>query len=288
MSYSAQKGAAVTYHFTGTGLELLGSNEAIANEGKVNEVENTVNVTVDGKTYRTNDRLWKADNMCSAYSVSSLPYGEHTVTIELAKGSLQVDAIAVIGDLYQGEEVSIAPKTGTESGLPEEELSKELEGEIVPDLNAVPETSVIKKGDAYTIGKAVYEVTDVSAGTVAYRKPVNTKLTSEVIPATVKLSVDGKKQTFRVTKVSAKAFTGCSKLRKVIIGKNVTEVGKKAFYKNRNLRTIVLKTSNLKKVGKNAFKGIYKKAVFTCNKKEKKKYRKLLSKKTGFTKAMKL
>ena len=82
--------------------------------------------------------------------------------------------------------------------------------------------------------------------------------------------------TFRVTGISDKAFSGCSSLTKVTIGKNVTSIGKEAFAKDKNLKKIVIKSSGLKKVGKNAFKGVSKKAKVTVPKKMKSTYKKLL------------
>ena len=81
---------------------------------------------VDGQPYKEGDALWNADNMCTAYQVSGLEDSEHTVTIEVASGSLAVDAIAVIGSIYNSDEINVTPKKGTETGLPEEELPKTL------------------------------------------------------------------------------------------------------------------------------------------------------------------
>ena len=44
------------------------------------------------------------------------------------------------------------------------------------------------------------------------------------------------------------------------------------------------KSTTVPKIGKNAFKNIYKKAVFTVPKKAKTKYKKKLTKTTGFVK----
>ena len=54
------------------------------------------------------------------------------------------------------------------------------------------------------------------------------------------------------------------------------------------LSKITISSDKLKKVGKNAFKGIAAKAVFSCAKKNKKAYQKLLSKKAGFKNTMKV
>ncbi len=311
MSYSQGTGAAVSYTFEGTGLELLGSNKRVSNEGKANEVTNAVNVTVDGETIKTADPIWNAENMCTTYRVDGLPYGEHTVTVEVASGSLAIDAIAVLGEAYQGEEVQISPKVGTETNLPEEELPKDLDRNVVPELPQTPSpssdpkpnvpsaspvptvtpgtTSVpLKKGSICQAGDASYVVSNVSAKTVSYQVPKKTGTKSITVPATVKINTGSKTETFKVTAVSAGAFTKCKKLTKVTLGKNVETIDKEAFKGCKSLKKIAIKSTKLKKVGKNAIQGIHKKAVITCGKKNVKAYKKLFSKKTGYKKTMKV
>ena len=296
VSYSTGTGASITYTFNGTGLEVLGYNKSTGG---------TVNVKVDGQPYKEGDALWNADNMCTAYQVSGLEDSEHTVTIEVASGSLAVDAIAVIGSVYNGDEINVTPKTGTETGLPEEELPKDLTEDVVPDIStpspspAAPTTAPtttpqpiktpsVRKGYSFKVKGASYVVTDASKKTVSYRKAANKKIKSAAIPATVKVKANGVAYSFRVTDISAKAFAGCSKLKKVTIGKNVVSIGKEAFSKAKALKKITIKTTTLKKVGKNAIKGIYKKAKISCGKKKLKAYKKLFNAKTGYKKSMKL
>ncbi len=213
MSYSKEAGAALTYTFQGTGLEILGKNQAVSNKGKDNEISNKVNVTVDGETLNTNDTIWDADNMCTAYRVDGLPFGEHTVTIEVSQGSLAIDAVAVLGEAYQGEEVHLPPKTGTENNLPEEELPKDLNKDVIPTLNppASPgqQATPLKKGTICKSGNAFYVVTNVSNKTLAYQKPAKSSVKNAVIPATVKIKMENKSVTFKVTAISAKAFAKC-------------------------------------------------------------------------------
>ena len=92
-----------------------------------------------------------------------------------------------------------------------------------------------------------------------------------------------------VSKVSANA-------KSVTIGKTVTINGKKykvkaiaknAFKGKKKLKKIVIQSPYLTKVGKNAFKGISKKAKIYVPKKQYKKYKKLIAKKsTGYGKTM--
>lgn len=88
------------------------------------------------------------------------------------------------------------------------------------------------------------------------------------------------------------AFKGYKKLKSVTIGELVSSIGKNAFYKDKKLKKITIQSFVLSKVGKNAIKGINKKAVIKVpwddmdNKY--KAYKKLFKKKTGFRKKMKI
>ena len=95
------------------------------------------------------------------------------------------------------------------------------------------------------------------------------------------IAIKGKK--YPVISIQSNAFVKCKKLTKVIIGKNVRRIKPKAFYNCKKLKTIVIKTKKLtmKRVGKKAFAGIYKKAKITLpkggfSKKQKAAYKKIL------------
>ncbi len=133
-------------------------------------------------------------------------------------------------------------------------------------------------GSKYRITKMVFKKGKFKSGTAEYVGPYNREDTKATIKASVKIAG----RTFQVTAVAANAGRGCSKLTKVVIGKNVTKIGSKAFKGCGLLKTIQIKSKKLKSVGKNAFKGIHKKAVIKLpklSKKQKNKYKKLLKKK---------
>lgn len=92
----------------------------------------------------------------------------------------------------------------------------------------------------------------------------------------------------KVTSIEKKALYKGKKLKKITIGKNVQIIADNAFNGCKNLKSITIKSTVLKKVGKNAIKAIYKKATIKVPKKQYKKYKKLFSKKTGFKKSMKV
>ena len=72
------------------------------------------------------------------------------------------------------------------------------------------------------------------------------------------------------------AFAKCPKLTKVVIGEGAKTIGKNAFYKDSRLKSITIKSTNLKKVGKNSLKGISKKAKIYVPSQKYKAYKKLL------------
>ena len=205
------------------------------------------------------------------------------------------------------------PKEGTETNLPEEELPTEpvqtpqptvtptQEPTMIPTPQPTqipqptagtsptqkPTTETIKKGTNWKINGMVFEVTNAKKKTVKCKKAISKKVKKVTIPAVVVVSTKSGKQSFTVTEIAPKAFSNCKKMKKVVIGKNVTQIGKEAFSKDSSLQKITFQTTKLKKVGKNAIKGIAKKAVLTCPKKSKKAYQKIFTKKTGFQTKMK-
>ncbi len=127
---------------------------------------------------------------------------------------------------------------------------------------------VRKKGEGISHGYNFYCVTKTGAE-VTVTQTFEKKAT---IPSSI--SMDG--ITYKVTGITANAFYGNKKLKKITIGKNVRMIQKNAFRSCKNLKSIVIKTKKLKKVGKNAFKGIHAKAKIKVPSQKAKKYKKLL------------
>lgn len=255
MSKSTGKGAQLTYTFTGTGMEILAGTKSTA----------TLAVTVDGSVLTDAAETQTADDMNMIYSLSGLSYGQHTVTLEVVSGTLSVDMVGILGNVYQ----TAATPTNTPAPTP-------------------ATTETLKEGAVVSAGQASYKVTDVSKKQVAYQRPTKSTVTSATVPDTVKITENGNTVTYKVTTVGSSAFTKCKKLKSVTIGKNVTTIEKNAFKGCKNLKTIKIKSTSLKKVGKNAIQGIYKKAVITCNKKKVSAYKKLFNNASGYKKTMKL
>lgn len=154
-----------------------------------------------------------------------------------------------------------------------------------PNATASPTKTPLKKNQTVTPVKnnkksdaASYKVTDVKKKTVTYSK---TKTTSQkaVVPDTI--TVNGTK--LKVTAVGASAFAGNKKIKTVTLGKNITKIGTKAFYKAKNLSQITVNGNTIKSIGKNAFSGVKKNCKITVRAKDKKQYKKIvkLIKKAG-------
>ena len=154
---------------------------------------------------------------------------------------------------------------------------------IVPPVNTVT-PSAVRKGDEVKASGSKYTVTDVDKKTVEYKAPTSKKKTSITIPA--KITVDG--TSYKVTSIAKNACKGNKKLAKVTIGSNVTKIGANAFSGCSKLKNVIVKSKKLKSIGKNAFKGIHKKAAFKVPKAKYRAYKKLLKSKVGYKKTMKL
>lgn len=144
----------------------------------------------------------------------------------------------------------------------------------------------LKKGQVCKAGSYTYKITNADLtgkGTVELKGTVSKKLKRIKVSDTV--TIGGRK--FRVTAVGASAFKGCKNAVRAVIGKNVKTIGKNAFAKASKLKTIQIKSTALKKAGKNAFKGIHAKARIRVPKKCYKKYQKVLRNK-GQKKTVKL
>ena len=147
-----------------------------------------------------------------------------------------------------------------------------------PNATASPTKTPLKKNQTVTPVKnnkksdaASYKVTDVKKKTVTYSK---TKTTSKKAVVHDTITVNGTK--LKVTAVGASAFAGNKKIKTVTLGKNITKIGTKAFYKAKNLSQITVNGNTIKSIGKNAFSGVKKNCKITVRAKDKKQYKKIV------------
>ena len=79
-----------------------------------------------------------------------------------------------------------------------------------------------------------------------------------------------------VTTIGKSSFSGCTKLKKIVIGTGLTTIGSNAFKNCKNLKTIIIKSKKLKSLSKTALKGIPSTATVKVPSSKYKEYRKLL------------
>lgn len=154
--------------------------------------------------------------------------------------------------------------------------------------------------NSWTIDGITYQITDQKKRTAQVTEEVgNTDIS---IPATVKI----KGKVYKVTKIASgafqndkdiysvkisnnvtvigkNAFSGCTELKEATLGSRVTRIEKNAFANCKKLKELTIRSKKLKKVEKNAVKGVNKKIWIIAPKSKVKKYRKLF-KKAGYKK----
>lgn len=161
--------------------------------------------------------------------------------------------------LYPGTTSTAAPAR-TMSPEEEEEFLAWLLGYSKPQRTATPSASPSADaedeeedpnlGEKFIYKNAVYCVTGTKQ--VSFCRP--TKSRKQVtIPASVVFC----QKRYKVTSIDAKACAGDTKLTRVTIGKNVTRIGKRAFWKCKKLKKVIYKGKKIRKknIGKQAFSG---------------------------------
>ena len=162
------------------------------------------------------------------------------------------------------------------------------------DKPQTPSTPALKKGDTFKVKNIQYKVLNVSKKTVAVVKGTDRKpgkVTKVTVPNTVKDAAG--KTTFTVTQIQANAFKNYKNLKSVIIGKNVTSIGKNSFYGCQKLKKVTFKGTSVKTIKSKAFKKTASKVTVSVpksirnNKKKAAAFQKKLTK-SGMSKKLKL
>lgn len=172
------------------------------------------------------------------------------------------------GSEDQGNEGGGADDKGQDDKEQGDKGQNDKEQSDKPQENAVS-TQIVKKGDIHKTKNAQYQVLSTGKNrTVALKRFTDRKAQKVTIPASIRIGG----RTYQVVMIAPKAFQNKTKLKQVTIGKNVTSIGSRAFYKCSSLKKIIVRTGKLKAVGRNAFSGISKKAVVRVPKKQYQKY----------------
>ena len=120
----------------------------------------------------------------------------------------------------------------------------------------------VKVPKTVQIGGKTFMVTAIANN--AFKR--NTQITSVTIGDNVKT-------------IGISAFEGCTKITSVTLGKGVTKIGSSTFKNCKKLKIMVVKSTKLKKVGKNALKGIKSNAKVRVPAKKLSMYKKLFKNK---------
>ena len=147
-------------------------------------------------------------------------------------------------------------------------------GGIQPDDEEEEEnTTGVEVFDEFSVGGIFYTVTGIKGNKVyvGVSGIVNDRATTVFIPKKIKYK--GNEMT--VTSIEDDGFSYLTRLRKVVVGANITYIGEDAFRETVKFDRLVIKTNTLKKVGKNIFKGAGKKLIIEVSKKSLGKYKKM-------------
>ncbi|MCH5280114.1 MAG: leucine-rich repeat protein [Lachnospiraceae bacterium] len=119
-------------------------------------------------------------------------------------------------------------------------------------------------GKTIRVGDGEYRITSINGETrtVQFVRLTKDDLTLYQVPDYIEYQ--GKR--YLVTSVGTYAFAENTTLREVILGKNITSIGNCAFYNCEKLRHIKIWSDRLIFVGKDAYKGIHKRAAVCIGK----------------------
>ena len=156
------------------------------------------------------------------------------------------DSNATDGNKNHTTEIQVTENQKNETSKTEQSTTQKSTAEQV---TPAAKNSVLT--DATSKCKVVVTSSDANNPTVAYKQTTNSKATKVTVPDTI--TIDGIK--YKVTSVADNAVAKNKKITKVVIGKNVTSIGKNAFKNCTKLKTVEVKSTVLNKIGANAFSG---------------------------------
>jgi len=195
--------------------------------------------------------------------------------LQNAQDQIKIQNAEMEALVKQAEE---AKRLAEEAGKAAAEIKQAFE-DIQNKKKEEQQDTPVKTGEVYESAGYLYRVTDIGKKTAAVAGSSNQALKRICIANEVTI----KGTSYKVTKVEASAFKKFKKATTVILGKNVKEIGSRAFYGNKLLKNIVVKSAVLKKAGKKAFAGTAKNVKVKLPAKRKAALKKLL-KKSGISK----
>lgn len=132
----------------------------------------------------------------------------------------------------------------------------------------------LKAGCKFVYDNAFYRVMYNNVAEVELVSLRDTKVTTFTVPSTV--SYRG--YTYNVTKIKENAFKGNKTIKSVKLGEYIEEIGSKAFYGCKKLKTITIQSTYIGYIGNKAFSKISKSAKFKLPKSKATSYNKMIEK----------
>lgn len=237
------------------------------------------------------DRYWLDENNCQVERVKREEGDDWWYEIHFKTGNQPMTFICVTEEEYNAAAKSVTPPTDPPEN-PAETPEK--------PTNPPTQTPDPKPAEPGTVGKtedgSKITVTKSEDGTASasYTAPSSKKNKKATVPDTVTVNgvqykvtgigkgafKNNKKLTTvkigkNVSQIGKGAFSGCTKLKSVTLPKSVEKIEAEAFKGDKSLKTITIKSTNIKSVGKNAFKGIKGNAVIKVPASKLKEYTKL-------------
>lgn len=135
----------------------------------------------------------------------------------------------------------------------------------------------VEVDDEFSVGGVFYTVTEIKSGKVyvGVSGVVNDRATTVFIPKKIKYK--GNEMT--VTSIEEDGFSYMERLRKVVIYADIVKIGNDAFKGAVKFDRFVIRTTKLKKAGKNIFKNTSKKMIIEVPQKSLSSYKKLFKNK---------
>lgn len=200
-----------------------------------------------------------------------------------------VKAETVKGDSVRAK-ITIAEATASEGAI--ETASPDAVNATSPAINTTPpavttpgvidksddeDITEVEVDDEFSVGGVFYIVTEIKGSKiyVGVSGVVNDRATTVYIPKKVK--AEGKEMI--VTSIEEDSFSDMERLRKVVVNADIVKIGNDAFKDAAKFNRLVLKTTKLKKVGKNIFKNVSNKLIIEAPKKSLSSYKKLFNNK---------
>ena len=231
--------------------------------------------TYDGQPHSISVSVTNPEGAAVTYSTDGTTYGSDNPSFS-NEGTYTV-YYRITKDNYTTVEGS---KTVTINKKPVTITAQEQDHEDESDLAAKFVSGKIRykitgKKEAAVIGLKTKKVTKVKIPSAVSYNGRKYNVTEISADAFKKSSVTEVVIADSVKEIGTSAFLGCKKLVKVAIGANTTKIGAKTFKDCSKLKTIIVRSKKLKRIGKNTFSGIKKNAQIKVPAAQYKKYKKL-------------